>query len=115
MKTHFLEVPRTFSVNGVELVDLGKIRLEPNEMVSFQTSSGKECDFTATSWGFYLGPSLNGRLKGEGFKTALVINEHNRVHVNAVEADKIEEFKNYLKTNQKTVILCWLDEWLTEE
>ncbi len=115
MQTKFLDLPRIFSVKGFQIYDYGKIQLEPQEMVSFQTPSGRECDFTAASWGFYLGPSVNSRLKKEGFKVALVLNEANQLYVNAVETDKIEEFKAYLKTNQNNKILCWLDEWLSGE
>jgi hypothetical protein len=114
MKTEFLDDPRIFTVKELEIHDYGKIQLEPQEMVSFQTPSGRECDFTATSWGFYLGSSLNSRLKREGFKTALVVNEYNKLHVNAIEIDKIEEFQTYLKEN-KSKIICWLDEWFGEE
>jgi hypothetical protein len=114
MKTEFSCNPRIFMVGGIEVHDTGKIYLEPNEMVSFVTPGGKECDFTATKWGFYLAPSLNSRLKREGFKTALVMNGDNKLFVNAVEVDKIELFNSYLETNNSRV-LCWLDEWLASE
>lgn len=114
MKTEFPDNPRVFMVGGIEVHDTGKIYLEPNEMVSFKTPAGNECDFTATPWGFYLAPSINSRLKREGFKTALVINGKNKLFVNAIEADKMELFNSYLKTNNSRV-LCWLDEWLAFE
>lgn len=114
MKTKFKEKPREFTVKGSTIKDYGKIHLDKGEMVSFVTKSGKECDFTACEWGFYLGPSLNSRLKKEGFKTALVLNEQGQIYVNSVEKEKITEFKNYLKTNQNNKILCWLDDWIKE-
>lgn len=114
MKTKFLDEPRIFSVNDFQIHDQGKIQLAPQEMISLQTPSGRECDLTATNWGFYLGSSLNSRLKREGFKTALVLNyEYNKLNINAVEIDKIEEFQAYLKVNSSKVI-CWLDEWFEE-
>lgn len=111
MKLLLKENPRRFCVKGLNIRDFGKIYLNDGEMVSFATESGKECDFTATKWGFYLGPSVNSRLKKEGFKVALVLNEQGQLYVNAVENDKINEFKKYLKTNQNNKIICWLDEW----
>jgi len=84
-------------------------------MVSFVTESGCECDFSAKEWGFYLGPSLNSRLKKEGFKTALVVNESGQIYVHAVEKNKICEFRKYLETNQNNRIICWLDEWMPHE
>ena len=112
METKFKNKPRVFKVKNHSIIDLGKIYLDSNEMISFVTKDGRECDFAAKEWGFYLGPSLNSRLKGEGFKTALAINENNQLYVLAVEKDKIDLFRNYLKDNQEIKILSWLDEWL---
>jgi len=115
MKVLIRDEPRVFSTQGFECRDMGKIVLGAGEMLSMQTEAGRECDFSATSWGFYVCPSVNARLKNQGFKTALVINEHHRLFVNVVEIDKISDFKSYLKTNQNSRILCWLDEWLDED
>lgn len=115
MRTEIKSEPRVFKVKGHEVHDWGKIYLDDNEMVSFVTKSGRECDFAAKKWGFYLGPSLNSRLKKEGFKVALAINEQNQLYIHAVESDKLDEFKVYLKQNQNNKILCWLDEWFLEE
>lgn len=112
MKTNLKALPRVFEVKGVWIKDCGKIRLNAWEMVSFVTKTGKECDFTATNWGFYVCPSVNSRLKNEGFKVALVLNEKGQLYVNAVETGKIGLFRKYLKTNQKNKIICWLDEWI---
>ena len=112
MKTDFYSKPRKFKIlnNKVTITDYGKIRLNKEEMISFKTRSGRECDFTAKEWGFYLGPSLNSRLKKEGFKVALVLNEEGKIYINAVEKDKIALFKKSLKTGQNSKIICWLDE-----
>lgn len=112
MKTDFKAEPRVFAVKGHEIKDCGKIRLEPGEMVSFVTASGKECDFAAKDWGFYLGPSLNSRLKKEGFKAALTVNEKGQLYVLAVEPEKMGLFKDYLTKNQDIKVLTWLDEWV---
>jgi len=110
MKANLKSRPRVFEVKGHEVKDFGKIFLGDGEMVSFVTKSGRECDFAARDWGFYLGPSLNSRLKKEGFKTALVINEKGQVYVLAVERGKMRKFKKYLKAGQDIRIICWLDE-----
>jgi hypothetical protein len=36
------------------------------------TDDGKEYDVAKKDWGFYATPSMNGRLKKFGFKTAIV-------------------------------------------
>ena len=115
MKADWFDSPRVFTVNDERIQHVANVRLQPYEMVTFLSPSNRECDFTATPWGFYLGPSLNSRLKNQGFRAALVINEKNRVFVNAVEIDKIDEFKTYLKKDQRSRLLCWLDEWFAEE
>lgn len=114
MKIKLKKEPRVFEVKGVKIKDYGKIYLNKDEMVSFVTESGRECDFAAKEWGYYLGPSLNGRLRREGFKVALVLNKEGQLYVNAVEIDKIKSFEKYLKTNQNNKIICWLDEWIKE-
>lgn len=111
MELRLKEIPRIFCVKGQEIKDYGKIHLESSEMVSFITESGKEHDFTAKDWGFYVTPSVNSRLKNEGFKTALVVNEINQLYVMTVEKEKIEAFKNYLQEGQDNRFICWLDEW----
>lgn len=113
MRLALRKKPRVFEVKGVKIRDWGKVYLKDGEMVSFVTKSKRECDFAAKSWGFYLGPSLNSRLKKEGFKVALVVNEKDQLYIHAVEKDKIGEFRKYLKTNQNNKIICWMDEWLS--
>jgi len=112
MKIKVKRPPRVFEVKGIRIKDYGKIYLNDNEMVSFVTKDGKECDFTAKKWGFYLCSSLNSRMKKEGFKVALVLNEEGKLYLNAVEKNKIRQFKNYLKTNQNSKVIYWLDEWI---
>jgi hypothetical protein len=109
------EIPRKFQVNDIEIKDFGKINLDENEMISFKTNSNKEYDFISKEWGFYATSSINGRLKKEGFKTALVVNEFNKIYIMIVEVDKIDEFKIYLKDNQDNKIICWLDDFFMED
>ncbi len=114
MKAKFKKKPRIFEAKGVKIKDCGIIYLGKDEMISFATKSGRKCDFTAKKWGFYLGPSVNSRLRNEGFKVALVLNENGQLYINAIEKDKIKLFKKYLKTNQNNKVVCWLDEWIED-
>ena len=114
MDLQIKDAPRQFAVNEFTVYDYGKVGLNPWEMISVVTGSGLECDITMTDWGMYLGPSLNGRLKKEGFKTALVINEFGKIFVNAVEQNKIDDFKKYIQSENSRVV-CWLDEWLADK
>lgn len=115
MKLDLYSAPRVFGVKGHEILDLGKVQLAPNEMLSFQTKTNAEYDFVAKEWGFYASPSINSRLKKEGFKTALVMNEINNIYIMVVEENKLELFKIYLKENQNNRVICWLDDWFKEE
>jgi hypothetical protein len=111
MKLEIKDPPREFDGSGARIKDFGKVHLAADEMVSMVTASGKECDFAAKEWGFYLAPSLNARLRNQGFKVALVRNQQGKLFLNAVEEDKLELFQKYLKTGQDSEVLCWLDEW----
>lgn len=111
MKLNLTDKPREFVALGVRIKDFGKVYLAADEMISMVSPSGRECDFTAKEWGFYLAPSINSRLRNQGFKVALVRNQQGKLFLNAVEEDKLDLFKKYLKTNQDSEVLCWLDEW----
>ena len=109
MKTDFLGKPRAFHIGEITIHDQGKVQLEPDELISFKQSNDKEMDVVAKSWGFYATPSMNGRLKQEGFKTALVRNETRRFFIMVVDIDKMDNFLNYLKDEKQTLVE-WLDE-----
>lgn len=112
LKVHTHTPPRKFCVGlrqQIEIADCGKIELDPDEQVTFFTSSGKEYDVAAKAWGFYATPSINKRLIDQGFKTALVRNSAGRLYVMVVERDKIDLFKQYLKEEKQSVEV-WLDE-----
>lgn len=109
MNIKLSEKPRTFEVGNIVINDYGKIALKPWDMIAVMTENGRECDISATDWGFYLGSSLNSRMRKEGFKVALVKNPYGKVFVNAVEEDKIYLFEKYL-VEQKSTVVMWLDE-----
>ncbi|MDA8851444.1 hypothetical protein N9J04_01570 [Candidatus Pelagibacter sp.] len=108
MKIKILKNPRLFKVNNIEVKDFGKIKLATNEMVSFVTKSKKEYDFTAKDWGFYVTPSINGRLKKEGFLIALVKNKLGKTYIMAVEKEKIKIFNKFC-ADQNKKILKWFN------
>jgi hypothetical protein len=104
--------PRVFHVGeggAIAISDMGDIVLAPNEQVTFVTEGGARYDFARKDWGYYATPSINGRLKNEGFKTALVQNGQGRIYVMAVEVARISMFKEYCRVEKQT-ILSWLDE-----
>ena len=105
-----VEPPREFvaGVTGVRLRDCARIELEAGELVTFVTPEGREVDFTATAWGFYPLPSLDGRLAAQGFRTALVRNGAGKHFVNVVARDQVAEFEAYLAAEQNTLVE-WLD------
>lgn len=111
MKLNIKDEPRVFGVGEIKISDYGKIELAPQEMVAVVSLSSRECDITATEWGFYLGSSINSRMRKEGFKVALVKNQSGKIFVNAVEEDKTELFNKYL-INQKSELIMWLDKEL---
>ena len=112
MKVVPTEPPRRFSAyttSHTEITERGKIYLDPHELVTFVDSTGKEYDVTAMPWGFYATPSVNSRLRIQGFKTAIVKNQQGKIFVMIVDAERMQEFEAYLKTEREE-ILEWLDE-----
>ncbi len=109
MKLDIKGKPREFEVGGKTIRDFGRVHFMHGEMVALVSPSGRECDVTATEWGFYLAPSLNARLSAQGFKVALVCNSYGKLFLNAVEIDKKDLFDLYL-CEQESRLICWLDE-----
>ena len=112
MKFDLNHLPRIYTTgkdNLVKIADCGQILLEPNEQVTFVTENGKKHDFTAKSWGYYATPSINGRLRDQGFKTAMVKNTYGKFYIMVVDKEKLENFETYLEEEASTIIE-WLDE-----
>ena len=113
MKFLFKENPRKFIVGenkNIEIKDLGDIYLDKNEQVTFITQENRRHDFVSKDWGFYATPSINGRLKREGFITALVKNENDKIYIMVVEKNKKELFLKYC-TDEKQTIIKWLNDY----
>jgi len=109
MKLDIKDKPREFGVGAYTLRDYGRVHFQDGEMITLVSPSGRECDVTAKEWGFYLAPSLNARLRAQGFKVALVRNNKGKLFLNAVDIDKIELFFSYLR-EQNSEVICWLDD-----
>jgi hypothetical protein len=110
MKWKILDPPRTFQAGRNRLVmkDVGEIRLEPDEQVTFKTDSGTEYDVARKSWGYYATPSLNGRLPRFNLRPVLVAGQDGKQYVHLVETGFEEEHASYLEQNSMR-LLVWLD------
>ena len=93
---------------SIILKDCGSIKLEKDEQVTFLTNKSAEYDVVRKSWGFYATPSINGRLKNFGLKTALVKNKFDQYYIMIVEKGFEEDFFKYLK-DESNEIITWLD------
>ena len=74
MKVYRKKTPRNFLVskkNNIYLKDVGKVNLGINENLTFTSSGSKQYEVCRKDWGYYATPSINSRLKKNGFKTAL--------------------------------------------
>ena len=114
MKIKKKKMPRKFVV-GIHkkfiIKDMGEVYLAPNEQLTFITDNKSKYDLCRKNWGFYATPSINSRLKKEGFKTALVKNSLNRIFVMVVEKKNMLKFKKYRK-DQNQKVLLWLDKYI---
>ena len=102
--------PREFEV-GFEykriIKDCGTVEIDTDEQVTFTTKSGGEYDVTRKEWGFYMGPSLNGRLFSFKLHPVLVKNRLNRFFMLLMEAGFEESFQKYLEEEQLSII-SWM-------
>ena len=112
MKINYNEPHRSFYVgkdDEIKIDDCGSISLENNEQVTFLTECKREYDVVKKDWGFYATPSVNNRLRKEGFKCALVKNKEDSLYVMLVEENKLKSFENYIKEEENHIVM-WLDE-----
>jgi len=104
--------PRAFQVGPtgqITLLDYGKIRLEPNEQVTFTLPEGGEYDVARKEWGFYATPSLNGRLEQYGLRGVLIKNRATgKFFVLLVEKGKEKQFDEYCR-QENLAVVAWID------
>ena len=90
----------------LELNDIGKIELKIKEHLTIQVNKKKN-EICAMDWGLYATSSINSRLKKEGFRTAIVKNQKNKIFIMIVDKNKIKSFFNYCKI-ESLKIIKWL-------
>jgi hypothetical protein len=111
MKFQPKQPPRKFEVGYDKkgmISDCGEMHLAPDEQITFKTEDGKEYDVTRKDWGFYAGPSLNGRLAGFKLRAVLVKNRVDRYFVLLVEQGREQAFQAYVD-GEPLKIVAWLD------
>ncbi len=112
MKLDIKKPPREFKPSknhDIIIKDFGRIFLEENEQITFISDKNKEYDVVKKKWGFYATPSINDRLKKNGYKTAYVKNQKGQTYIMLVELNKLKIFQEYIEKTNQTVIY-WLDE-----
>jgi hypothetical protein len=112
MKIREIVPPREFEA-GFDVKrlirDCARIELTPDEQVTFATPQGGEYDVVRKDFGFYATPSLNGRLKRFGLRSALVRNRNAQYFVLLVEQGCEPLFEKYMK-EEKMDLVAWLDD-----
>jgi hypothetical protein len=111
MKYTPVHPPREFNVGlgrVISLKDCARIELDPDEQVTFITDTGAEYDLARKSWGFYVTPSLNGRLEKFGLRGVLVKNRIGQYFMLLVERGREELFNEYVHV-EGLRIMCWMD------
>ena len=110
MKIKIKKKPRVFKVSignrKIQLKDTAEIILKQNEQVTFKNFSS-EYDVAKKDWGYYATPSINGRLKKEGFISALVKNKKKMIYLMVIHKSKKSEFNKYCKLHDQKVVK-WL-------
>jgi hypothetical protein len=113
MKFDQHEPPREFTpYPGIRLRDVGDLYLAEDEQVTVRLEAARGNDITRKPWGFFVTNSLNGTLRAQGIKTALVRSgaPEPRLFVALVDSGRIADFTAYLDAYQMRLVL-WLDEW----
>ena len=104
--------PRTFVVgfgNKVDMKDCGNIYLADDEQITFLFGAEGEYDVARKNWGFYATPSVNGRLRRFGLRTAMVKNRIGHIFILLVQKEMGVEFEQYINEEGLEVV-SWLDD-----
>lgn len=110
----FVEITptRNFRVglNNIVLHHVADIRLEDDELITLLNSRSKQLDVVAKSWGYYVTPSLTGRLRTNGMRAALMRNVETRhLFVVVVDADHLPDWHQYMADENQEIVM-WIDE-----
>ncbi len=117
MRVERKEPPREYTVGvrqQITIRDCGRVHLDDDEQLTF-VHQGKEYDFTAKDWGFYITQSINARVKENGFRIALIKSlARSRFFLFAVNTDRMEEFHAYLQDDQLELVQ-WMDDLIAAD
>ena len=111
MRYFEIEPPRQFEVGEtpVKIRHVANVELDADELISLVSPDNRELDIVAKAWGYYVTPSLQGRLKRNGMRAALMRNVMTRqLFVVAVHQDEIESWETYMKAENQELVI-WLD------
>lgn len=106
MKVYKRKKPRTFLVsekNRIFLKDVGKVSLNDNENLTISSTDKKNYEICRKNWGYYATPSINVRLKKNGFRTVLV-KQNKKLFILIVDNKKIKMFKRYIKLENYKIV-----------
>lgn len=113
MKFLPINPPREFLVgldkNKIKLYDCAHIELNPDEQITLRSNDGSEYDVAKKSWGYYVTPSLNGRLKNFGLRAVLTKGIRDKFYILLAEKGKENEMKKYLEENEMKIV-TWMDD-----
>lgn len=104
------KINRKFKVgkkHKVTITEVASIKLKSNEQIVF-SEKNKKYDFVKKNWGYYATPSMNFRLKKNGYRSAIIINKEKRLYLFVIDKNKIRSFKRYCLSH-KLKVYMWLD------
>lgn len=109
-----LDPYRRFEVGiaGSSISHVANIRLDSDSQITFLSPESLEYDVVRKEWGYYATPSLNGRLRANGMRAALVRSrDTGLLFVVLVEVKQELLWRDY-NQRERQEFLCWLDEML---
>ena len=108
MKIKEINPKRKFNCgNNVILAHVADIMPENDELITFKSKENKEYDFVCKEWGYYATPSINKRLKRNGYRAALMENKCGDNFVVIVEVDKLKLWEDY-NEKEEQIFVKWI-------
>lgn len=93
--------------NNILITQKAKIKLNTNEQISFYSNDLNkiENEICKKSWGYYLTPSIDKRLKKYGQKVFIMKNSKKNSYLVIVNNSKLREFKKYCNDEKQKYFL----------
>tara|TARA_B100000579_G_scaffold437318_1_gene466167 strand:+ start:1885 stop:2211 length:327 start_codon:yes stop_codon:yes gene_type:complete len=108
MKIDQINPKRNFKCGENVLIShVANIRLEPDELITFKNDQSKEYDVVSKDWGYYATPSINKRLKRNGYRVAITRNKEGSIYIVIVDEKKIDLWLKYNKDENQELVK-WL-------